>query len=63
MDSIAAGTIKKARFFVDQASRTDPNDREAITNNVEAAIVFARSVTIHLQSEFAHVPGCHEWYK
>ena len=62
MQSVATITLAKARFFARQASQADANDREAITNNLEAAIVFARSVTFHLQSQFAHVPGFDAWY-
>jgi hypothetical protein len=62
MESVATVTLTKARFFVDQAGRADPNDREAIANYLEAAIVFARSITFHLKSQFAHIPGFKEWY-
>jgi hypothetical protein len=62
MECLAAVTLKRACFFVDQATRTDPNDTKAIVNHVEAAIVFARSVTFHLQSQLAHTPGFEEWY-
>jgi hypothetical protein len=65
MESVARVTLATARFFVDQASRIDPNcpnDREALTNYLQAAIVFMRSITLHLQKQFAHTPGFHEWY-
>ena len=62
MECVAAVTLTKARFFAGQATRTDPNDTEAIANYLEAAVVFARSVTFHLQSQFAHIPGFDEWY-
>lgn len=62
MECLASLTLTKARFFVDQATRTDPNDTEAVAKYLEAAIIFARSVTFHLQSQFAHVPGFKEWY-
>lgn len=62
MESVAGVTLEKARFFVDQAGQADPNDREAIANYLEAAIVFARSITFHLQSQFAHISGFGEWY-
>ena len=62
MECLATVTLKRARFFVDQATRTDPSDTKPIVNSVEAAIVFARSVTFHLQRQFAHTPGFKEWY-
>ena len=62
MASVAAVTLLKARFFVEQANRADPNDRAAFTNYLEAAIVFARSVTFHLQKQFATAAGFNEWY-
>jgi hypothetical protein len=63
MESIAAGTLRKARFFVEQIRRADTNDRDTITIYLESAIVFARSVTFHLQSQFAHILGFKEWYE
>jgi hypothetical protein len=62
MESIASVTLRKSRFFLEQAIRADLNDRDAITTNLEAAIVFCRSVTFHLKSQFAHSPGFAEWY-
>jgi hypothetical protein len=62
MRSVAITTLGKARFFAEQAGLAGANDREAVTNNLEAAIVFARSVTFHLQSQFAHAPGFDVWY-
>jgi hypothetical protein len=62
MESSASVTLRKAQFFLEQARRADPNDRDAIATNLEAAIVFCRSVTFHLQSQFAHSPGFAEWY-
>jgi hypothetical protein len=65
MESVARVIPATARFFVDQASRIDPNrsnDREALTNYLQAAIVFMRSVTFHLQKQFAHTAGFNEWY-
>jgi hypothetical protein len=62
MESIARITLGKARFFVDQPSRTHPNNQEARINYLEAAIIFMRSVTFHLQKQFAHTTGFNEWY-
>ena len=60
--SIARTTIGKARFFLDCAEAATPNQREAFCNNLEAAIVFARSITFHLQKEFADQQAFKEWY-
>jgi hypothetical protein len=58
-----AGPLKRARFLLGQAKRADPNDSETIGNYIDTVIVFARSVTFHLQKQFAHVPGFEEWYE
>ena len=63
MSTIAGGTLKKALLFVRQARNTSPNDIEALVANFEAAVVFCRSVTFHLQSQFAHSPGFLQWYE
>jgi hypothetical protein len=62
MESTASLTLRKAQFFLSQARATDLNDRHAVASNLEAAIVFGRSVTFHLQSQFAHAAGFVEWY-
>jgi hypothetical protein len=54
--------VAKARFFLTQARINQDVDRFAYTSNIEAAIVFARSVTLHLQKDFAHSEGFKEWY-
>ena len=62
MQSTASLTLAKAQLFLNQARQADPNDREKTMANLEAAIVFGRSVTFHLQSQFAHAPGFDTWY-
>lgn len=62
MRSVARTTLERARFFTTQAEAAAPLDRIAFGHNLEAAIVFARSVTFHLQKEFAHVAGFDAWY-
>jgi len=54
--------LEQARFFTTRASEDIPDQREAFVNFLEAAIVFARSVTFCLQSEYRHKPGFDEWY-
>ena len=53
MELTAAKTLAKARFFFSEAIRVGVNDRKAFCNYLEASIVFARSVTFHLQEELA----------
>jgi hypothetical protein len=62
MTSIAESTIAKARFFLDCADDVGTNERVSFCNFLEAAIVFARSVTFHLQKEFANQPEFANWY-
>jgi hypothetical protein len=62
MESTASLTLRKARLFLAQARAAYPNDHHATASNLEAAIVFCRSVTFHLQSQFAHSPGFVDWY-
>ena len=62
MTSTARSTIAKARFFLDCADEAGENERASFCNHLEAAIVFARSVTFHLQKEFANQPEFANWY-
>ena len=55
--------IEQARFFTTCASEFITTNREAFVNYLEAAIVFARSVTFCLQKEYAHNPGFNKWYE
>jgi hypothetical protein len=52
--SIARQTLAKARLFGQQAEHSELECRDAFQANLEAAIVFGRSVTFHVQKEFAH---------
>lgn len=54
--------LEQARFFTVRASEVIPAQREAFVNFIEAAIVFARSVTFCLQSEYRHKPDFDRWY-
>ncbi len=60
--SIARRTLNKARFCVDQAERCGPDDQTAFETYIEAAIVFGRSVTLHIKAEYIHRPGFDSWY-
>lgn len=62
MQSVARLTLAKARFFLDRAEEATPNQRDAFCNYLEASIVFARSVTFHLQKEFSDRPDFNDWY-
>jgi hypothetical protein len=61
-ESIARRTLRKARFFAEQAEQSKVGQREAFETQLEAAIVFGRSVTFHIQKEFAHEEGFEDWY-
>jgi hypothetical protein len=60
--SNARETLDKARFFLTEAENAGLDDRKRLERMIEAAIVFGRSVTFHLQKEFAHVDGFSNWY-
>lgn len=62
MPSTARVTLDKARFFLERARETKLNERQAFIAYFEAAIVFARSITFHLQKEFASDPDFSSWY-
>ncbi len=62
MTSVARSTIAKARFFLDRADEVGTIERVAFCNYLEAAIVFVRSVTFHLQKELANQPEFGDWY-
>lgn len=61
MQSIAQGTIAKARILLNQA-RVAVLEWPVFEANFEAAIVLARSVTFHVQKEYAHAPGFEAWW-
>ena len=54
--STARATLDTARFFCDAAGRA-ADDVEAFRRYLQAAIVFARSVTFHLQKEYSDSAG------
>lgn len=61
-ESIARRTLRKARFFAEQAEQSKVGQREAFEAYLEAAIVFGRSVTFHIQKEFTCKEGFDDWY-
>ena len=61
-NSTARRTLERARFFLQQAELVAASDRRAFEHFLEAAIVFGRSVTFHLQKEFSRVPDFKKWY-
>jgi hypothetical protein len=58
---LARETLEAARFFSAQAAASRAGD-PAFRYFLEAAIVFARSVTFHLQKEFSKEPAFSAWY-
>lgn len=63
MPTTARKTLAKADFFLARAEEAGFTDREAFCHFLEAAIVFARSVTLHLQKEFRRCNGFDSWYQ
>jgi hypothetical protein len=61
-ESEARRTLSQSRFFLEQAHAAETIDRSAFEHFIEAAIVFGRSVTFHLQKEYSSRPGFWEWY-
>lgn len=59
--SIARETLEAARLFAKQADAAG-NDIMGFRHNLEAAIVFGRSVTFHIQKEFTRHAGFDKWY-
>jgi hypothetical protein len=62
MTSVARETLQKARLFLAQANQVMATDSTAFLANLEAAIVFGRSITFHLQNEYRSCTGFEEWY-
>lgn len=60
--SNARNTLDRARFFLAEAEAARLKDRNRLESMIEAAIVFGRSITFHLQKEFAHVVDFADWY-
>lgn len=60
---IAQATLDKSRFFLARAREVSVGDREVFKHFFEAAVVFARSVTFHLQKQLAAKPGFEGWYR
>ena len=61
--SIARETLSKARTLLDLTGRLDLNEREAFEALLDGAIVLGRSVTIHIQKQYASKAGFPEWYE
>lgn len=62
MVSSARDTLNAARRFLRQAGTYGVEDPEGFAHNVNAAIVFGRSVTWHIQKDYKHDGGFDEWY-
>jgi hypothetical protein len=64
MTSVARGTLNKAWLFRNLAARAQTDsDHETFEASLEAAIIFGRSVTFHLQKEFKSTPGFSDWWE
>jgi hypothetical protein len=60
--NLASITLEKAHFFADHARAAGPAQREDFSKFFEAAIIFARSTTLHLQKEYSQRSGFKDWY-
>lgn len=60
--SIARETLNDARAYLELAESTHAEERSAYTRHLKTAIVYGRSVTLHIQREFRHRPGFKAWY-
>ena len=54
--------LEQAQYFISQARKANPDQRDFLVNNFEAAVVFARSITLCLQKDFHDCPGFIDWY-
>ena len=54
--------LEQAYFFTTRALETIPAQREVFLYFIDAAIVFARSVTFCLKKEYKHKPDFNNWY-
>lgn len=61
--SVASQTLGRANFFLDHAEKYAFVDRQAFGYFLEAAIVYGRSVTFHLQKEFSGHSLFDDWYR
>lgn len=59
----ARDTLQRARFFLDEAQKIGSTNRNSFQHHLESAIVFARSVTFHLQKEFKSNDKFNNWYE
>jgi len=60
---LARFKLVQAHFFETRALEAiSAQQRESFLNFLEAAIVFARSVTFFLQKEYRHTSGFNNWY-
>jgi len=58
----ARATLERAKFFLGRAWVHGIEQPEVAEHYLNAAIVFGRSVTFHLQAEFSHRPDFDYWY-
>ena len=61
MPSIASQTVEAARLFLTQAANTHGGSAP-FRYNLEAALVFARTISFHVQKRFGHCAGFDDWY-
>jgi len=62
MASVARQTLSAAQYFLNSANAAAQTDLTIFSYNIQAAIVFGRSVTFHLQKEFTGQSEFNAWY-
>jgi hypothetical protein len=67
-DGVSRNALESARYFLSRAQKAegggdDVAAREEFGRYLEAAIVFGRTVTFRLQSEFSKAVGFRKWYE
>jgi len=63
VNSISRETLEKSRLFLNQAQQAViTGERFKFIANLEAAIVFGRTVTFHIQKEYTHQTKFEDWY-
>jgi len=59
---LARDCLEKARFFLEKARVAEAKDQTHFRYLFETTIVWARSVTFVLQTQYKRVPGFEDWY-
>ena len=61
-NSAAGQTLETVRYYLQLAEAAGLSDRLVFLRHLETAIIYARSITFHLQKEYARVQGFGAWW-